>query len=288
MKKVLLILLLLPLAAFAGYELAVATIFQNDAAYLKEWIEFHKMQGVQHFYLYNNNSEDNYVEVLNPYLKSGEVTLTDWNLHYNFGEITAWNNIQCAAYMHCIKNYGPSCKWIAFIDTDEFLFCENGALLTNFLKAYKKFAAVGVNWQMFGTSGVWEIPDNGLMIELLNHCAYVNHAKNFHVKSIVQPKYVKGCQNPHFFNYVQGKFAVDVEKRKILGPYTKSVAIDKIRINHYWSRNEKFFYEYKIPRCTAMFGEVPFDVQQLNADYNKNISSSIHRYVPALKQRMGF
>lgn len=37
------------------YELAIATIFKNNAPFLKEWIEYHRMQGVKHFYLYNRS-----------------------------------------------------------------------------------------------------------------------------------------------------------------------------------------------------------------------------------------
>ena len=38
--------------------LAVGAIFQNEARYLREWIEFHRRQGVERFYLYENNSSD--------------------------------------------------------------------------------------------------------------------------------------------------------------------------------------------------------------------------------------
>ena len=38
------------------YNVAVCAIFKNEAPYLKEWIEFNHLVGVEHFYLYNNNS----------------------------------------------------------------------------------------------------------------------------------------------------------------------------------------------------------------------------------------
>jgi hypothetical protein len=31
--------------------LAITAIFQNEAPYLKEWIEFHLLMGAEHFYL---------------------------------------------------------------------------------------------------------------------------------------------------------------------------------------------------------------------------------------------
>ena len=43
--------------------------FKNEAPYLREWIEFNHIVGVDHFFLYNNNSEDNYEEIIEPYVK---------------------------------------------------------------------------------------------------------------------------------------------------------------------------------------------------------------------------
>ena len=59
-------------------ELALCAIFRDEARFLKEWIEFHKLVGVTTFYLYNNLSEDDYNAVLEPYIASGEVKLEQW------------------------------------------------------------------------------------------------------------------------------------------------------------------------------------------------------------------
>ena len=48
------------------YDLAVVAIFKNEGRYLDEWLAYHLLAGVEHFYLYNNDSSDNYKEVLAP------------------------------------------------------------------------------------------------------------------------------------------------------------------------------------------------------------------------------
>ena len=53
-----------------GY-LSVCAIYKNEARYLAEWLEFHLLAGVEHFFLYNNNSTDDHREVLAPYLRAG-------------------------------------------------------------------------------------------------------------------------------------------------------------------------------------------------------------------------
>ena len=36
------------------YTVAVCAIFKNESVFLKEWLEYHLLIGVEHFYLYNN------------------------------------------------------------------------------------------------------------------------------------------------------------------------------------------------------------------------------------------
>lgn len=51
--------------------LSICAIFRNEADYLKEWIEFHRLVGVEHFFLYNNFSEDAYLSILGDYIGQG-------------------------------------------------------------------------------------------------------------------------------------------------------------------------------------------------------------------------
>ena len=41
--------------------LAVCAIYRNEAPYLREWIEFHRLVGVERFFLYNNESTDDHM-----------------------------------------------------------------------------------------------------------------------------------------------------------------------------------------------------------------------------------
>lgn len=228
------------------YQLAVCAIFQDDALYLPEWIEFHQKQGVEKFYLYSNRSSDNYKEILKPYIKSGLVKLIEWN--YTQTSLQEWNKIQCGAYRDCIKHLRGKVEWCAFIDTDEFLFSPRGVNLKEVLKGYKEYAAVGVNWMMYGTSGVWSIPLGKRMTDCLTMRAEFRYPPHIHVKSIVQPNYVSDCNNPHFFYYKPGYFAVTENKERFEGAFSPSISVSHLRINHYWSRSKDFFENVKCAR----------------------------------------
>lgn len=230
--KFLTILFLFSIFSLHSYELSICTIFKDDSKYLPEWIEFHQKQGVEHFYLYDNNSQDNPIEYLISYIEKGLVTLTTWN--HSHDNQDQWNLIQCNAYMDCIGKIKD--HWCAFIDTDEFLFSPTGIKLSKLLKDYDEYSSILVYWRCYGTSSVEKIPENEKLVNVLVYRAKSDHPWNNFVKNILQPKYVSGCFNPHTFEFFE-KPILDLKKNVFI-----------FRINHYWSRDKEFFFKEKIAR----------------------------------------
>jgi hypothetical protein len=266
------------------YELAMCAIFQNEAPYLKEWIEFHKLVGVQHFYLYNNLSSDNYMSVLEPYIARGEVDLIQWPFASTNNE--DWNVIQCKAYENAIEIAKSESKWLAILDADEFLFPVEEGNLVDFLKDYEEFGGLCVNWQMYGTSGVEKVLPTDLMIEKLILKAPTDYSENAFVKSIVRPRKVSHMSDPHFAKYTEGYFQVNSDKKQISGSITPYVAADKIRINHYWTRDEWYFYNVKCARRQKWQEGYQGQINRLR-NLNHSPDYTIQRFVPALKTKMG-
>ena len=143
------------------YKVSIGAIFKNEALYLKEWIEFHRIVGVEHFYLYNNNSDDNYREVLEPYIKRNIVTLVDWPK----------NQAQIEAYKDCIHKYAKETRWMGFVDIDEFVVPRKTDNIYDFLQAFEnKYGAVKLYWRMYGTSGHMARDVKGLVTEDFTVC----------------------------------------------------------------------------------------------------------------------
>jgi GT2 family glycosyltransferase/SAM-dependent methyltransferase len=222
--------------------LAICAIFKDEAAYLREWVEFHQLMGVERFYLYNNNSSDRYLDALQMHIDSGAVVLHEWPHH----------PAQLQVYEHCLKTHGAETDWLAFIDVDEFLFSPKAKLLPDVLADYADHPGVGVNWVMFGSGGHKQKPKGGVLENFLRRGeldAGVRYPhlrrpdgsyrpQNSHIKSIVQPSKVEGCTNPHFMLYAGGARAVDENHQPIEGAFTAKVSVAQLRINHYWSKSE--------------------------------------------------
>src|SRR2546425_7193021 len=101
---------------FIGYELAIASQFRDEAPYLKEWVEYHHMVGVDHFWLYNNSSKDNWEEALQPYVDSGLVEVFYWP-----SETCNYQEFHTEANKDALRRAKGNTKWVALIDIDEFL-----------------------------------------------------------------------------------------------------------------------------------------------------------------------
>ena len=164
MRYILLMFILLFSPVFSKdyfiHKLSVAAIFQNEADYLEEWIEHHIKYGVERFYLYNNNSTDDYQKVLKPYIKSGVVKLIPWPSKKKTND---WENFsfttQTGAYNHAIEICKHRSKWLALIDIDEYIIPVIDSTITECLeKRFNQVSGLNVNWQCYGTSNVEKAP----------------------------------------------------------------------------------------------------------------------------------
>lgn len=267
------------------YEVSVAAIFRNEARWIKEWVEYHRLLGVEHFYLYNNLSTDHYKEVLAPYIKEGIVELTEWP--HESRDTPHWTKIQTKAYTDAIKKAKKVSHWLAVLDLDEYVVPLQHDNIAAFLDNYKKYAGVAIHWQMFGTSEVERVPDDRLMIETLTWKGADNYGENAFIKSIFQPKYVKDMIDPHKPRFKKGYFEVNTRKQKVRNSTNWDFDIEHIRINHYWTRDREYFYTFKRPRREKWQEGFDGQLARMN-NLHHHEDHLILRFVPELRKRMGF
>lgn len=214
-----------PIGTRAPLYLAVCAIFRDEAANLAEWVTFHRLQGVERFWLYDNCSRDDWRVALGPELQSGVVEVTPWPIEPG----------QFLAYSDCLRRHQNDTRWIAFIDLDEFLFSPVGLSLPQVLRDFDTYPAVAVNWRTYGTSGYQNRPD-GLVIERFLWRVRANRPVNEHVKSIVYPRRASTrVQNAHMLR-LYGT-AVGEDRRPVHGAFRRPPTTNVLRVNHYYSRS---------------------------------------------------
>jgi hypothetical protein len=232
-----------PVGTRPAIGLAVCAIFRDEARYLAEWVTFHRLQGVERFYLYDNRSTDDWRSELEPELAGGTV------------EVSEWPHVpgQRTAYEDCLARHRLDARWIAFIDADEFLFSPTGRPLPDVLRDFDTYPGVVVNWRIYGANG-WEHPPEGLVSYNYLMRGPDDHPANALVKSIVYPRRTLGWfESAHYFR-LRGN-PVGEDRRPALRQIRVPGSADLLRINHYYAKSEEQFRR-KSARPNATSGTI--------------------------------
>ena len=278
------------------HALAICSIVCEEGRYLPEFVEFHRIVGVEHFYIYDNGSTDSTAEVLAPYVDGGLVT------YIEFPHPVA----QVAAYNHCARTFGPGSDWIAFMDADEFFFAPGGGDLREALREFEGYGAVHVNYANYGTSGHETPPDEPIIAAYTwrgRHDAVVTyphllkapgldpedlasyHALDAHITSVVRPDRVVECKSPHHWTFRDGWYGVTENHERHFGPWTRTVSMEKLRMNHYWTKSvEDCRRKFERGRAsTTKTRAWPHDFLERNAVLNDVEDHEVLVHLPALR-----
>ena len=245
------------------HDIALVVISKNEGPYIKEWIEYHKQVGVSKIYFYDNESVDDTFSILTPYIISGFVEYT----------IIEGKAKQLEAYNDAICHYKNICKYMAFIDMDEFLmpkkpFESISSIVDTLLdKAGHGAVGVAVNWALFGSSHLEKAPQ-GLVIENFIYRGENNHWANYHIKSICNPRFVKKYISPHYPLYELGAYSIsEATSERIYGWFCHSVRYSHLRINHYFCKSKEQYLQKRNRGLADRLGKYElrkFDSYDLN------------------------
>lgn len=279
----------------AGTErfLSITTMIKDETPYMKEWLEYHLMMGVEHFYIYDNESTDGLVELLQPYIERGLVT----------HEMVYGKNQHYPTLYKATQDYQFATKYMAIIDSDEFLVPSTDKSLTDTIayifSKYTYAGGIGVNWRIYGSSFHDTKPD-GLVIENYTYRqsslgkAYLgnssNLADNAHIKTICNPRTVSSCQSPHFMDYKKGFYQISEYGTIFNGPFFAEGRCDLLRVNHYYTKSKE---EYFARRRRGEQSGHTFDDEKISRLYdeydsfcNEYKDNIMEKYVDELKKRM--
>jgi hypothetical protein len=152
------------------HNVCACTMVWNQARFLKEWVMYHSYIGVERWFLYDNNSDDELEEVVSESLAQFNVTHHAW----------PWRKTQEAGFSHCALRAKPYCEWVMFIDVDEFVYpakyldSKNSSILATMIKTEtEKFAGargasqigqIRLDCHDFSPSGLTRHPEEGAMV----------------------------------------------------------------------------------------------------------------------------
>lgn len=223
-------------------KLAICAIMKNEGRHIIEWIAYHRLIGVERFFLYDNNSTDNVLSLLHPLIEHGLVEYKRWS--HNPGQVEA--------YADYAENHRYDFTWTAFIDLDEFIHYFGAYSLSDWLDRFGDAAGIALQWINFGPSGHATPPDD-LTIRAFNRRLPDDCPVHGHVKTIVRTAAYRRAITPHAFEVegvVVDEYGAPVTYRD--GDYSIQPILDHqaICLNHYYTRSRSEWLE-KVSRGMA-------------------------------------
>ena len=262
----------------------VCAIAKNEAAFIEEWAAFHLAIGIDHIFIYDNESDDG----LGDLLRSGR-----WPRSVT---VVPWRSVQAKApqreaYRHFIATYSRRFAWVAFLDIDEFFNLKVHETLLAFLNEQRRADAIGINWRMFGSSGL-QTPSDELVITRFTRAAEPGYFINSHIKTIARCRKIlqPDVHSHHLCD--NARFVAPNGEPRLAGVNMLQPVIDleTVQINHYFAKTRAEFAEKRRrgradlpPDDASRFRDAgEFDVY----DRNEAEDLSIQRWRPAVLRKL--
>jgi len=230
------------------------SVFKNESHIIQEWIEHYLKEGVNHFFLVDNGSTDDYIEKIQTYIDRGIITLIiDDKKH---------------AQIEHLNKFLPLCKnfdWVIVVDLDELVYSRNGyktikeylnSLSENVLQVY-------IPWKMYGSNSFVQQPSN-----VINNFILRNLYNELHIingKCITRGKNISYLQQ-HYSNLnEENGLLITSNNEQQINENKTSINISEdilknscLHLNHYAIQSWEYFYKIKMTRGDVLSQSVDF------------------------------
>jgi len=218
--------------------LSILAIFKNEDHVMDEWLNHYINQGVDHFFMIDNGSTDNYKQIIEKY--KNKITLF----------VDDEKGVQPKLYSKYISENLKTTEWLLVCDLDEFLWGVNKNV-RSFLKSIKdeKIGQIQIPWERFGSSGYKKQPKS-IIKSFLYRREYKNETSP--MKSIGRSDAITNIY-VHDFGLKDGYYTVDSNlNKKDPKEYFKLNESDihkaVLRLSHYQVQSYDFFMNNKAKR----------------------------------------
>lgn len=224
-------------------ELCVVSIFKNEGHALKEWINHYLKEGVDHFFLVDNGSTDNYD------LKGYEEKVKVWVNPKKHAQVELTNH-----YLENVKKY----DWVLVVDLDEFMYARKGFKTINeYLRSVPSSVhEIQVPWKSFGSSG-HIIQPKSIIQGFTRRQKYPDTFPSLdqiftETKSIVRGSVLKHIDihiHTHTQKYLPNGKKVDTTFQSV---YENLLRDSFLHLNHYRIQSWDWYSKVKMPRGDAL------------------------------------
>lgn len=230
--------------------LSIIAMFKNESYIIEQWIQHYLLEGVNHFYLIDNGSTDDYESKIQKYKE--KITLIKDSYRQEKG---TQNILINKHFLSKIKNES---KWVIVCDIDEYIYhTNNNKKIPDFLINNEQYSCIWIPWKLFGASKNPNIIPN-LINDLVYRQKSINTQKNGLGKSIMK------CND---------LIELETHFSKVNGNSLRLNLTSDLHCNHYKLISEKYFKEIKSVRGGGQNGVTKHynidNFYKLNNKYNE-------------------
>lgn len=220
-----------PAPAQPKHFFSVGAVFKNEAHALKEWLEHYIREGADHFYLVDDSSTDNSVEILAPYIERGLVTLYQPTWHRYLGR-------QRAMYNNFFLPVLKESQWFLVVDLDEFVWSPACKDLPHLLRQIPHLAQIQVSVTIFGSNGHVKQPPS-MIAGFTRRSRDIVTKEPACLKYFVNSSYEFESLNVHHATFKDE--SLELTRFQLLGPTF-------LRLNHYSCQSREVWEKVKTTR----------------------------------------
>jgi hypothetical protein len=208
--------------------LTLTAIIRDEEHYVKEWLTYYHLAGVERFVIGIHNTIDKTEERIKELPFFHKIFL-----HRIESEE---RSLQVRFYNSMFREYGiGKSEWVLFIDSDEFMLGRKKDDLKEIIADYEDFGGLSVHWKMFGANN-YVVRPSDLCIESFTKC-YPNPWIT--IKTFVKTNQAISLNSPHSAITIRPR--VDENKKPTFSdPGTEDElprTADIIQCNHYHTRS---------------------------------------------------
>jgi hypothetical protein len=221
----------------------IICIAKYEKKYIEEFVRYHLNLGFDKIYLYDNEDEPTYGELLKKFEDKVVVTHLPGK---SYPRLPQYEALQRFAYSYMGS---PDVTHVAHIDIDEYIVLNKHENIKDFIKDYIydgengiMCGGIGINWRYFGSSGNEKYTEEPLTARFTKR----QETGNKHLKTIYNKQFYGWYNNPHNIGVNNNSYPIKDTNGNILdGPFNENMDFSVIQINHYKC---KTWEEYKFIR----------------------------------------
>ena len=212
--------------------LSVGAVFRNESDGIVEWIKHYLHHGVDHFYLINDNSDDDTVSKIQEYIDKGIVTLYHAKENYYLGR---QRNVYNRFFLQHMQQ--KDTQWLLIVDLDEYVWSPRAVHLGSILRLEcSELGQIQIQQYLYGSNGHVKQPES-----IVKHFTKRSHAPLRCLKYFINSNFEFTSINIHHADFA-------VEANKTNASVFIIINMDFFLFNHYSCQSVEFWQNIKCTR----------------------------------------